>query len=353
MNWGVKVADSIMARWPDPLTLTRKGWEYTNGIMLHGIERIYKQTGDKRYFNYIKEWVDHYIETKTWRTENLDHIQPGILLLFLYEETGEEKYREVAEDHWASFADRPRNAEGGFWHKTTYPEQMWADGIYMAGPFLVKYGQLFGETAPVEEALKQTTLIASKLLNEQTGLLLHGWDYSRRAVWADPVTGLSPEVWCRGMAWYAMALIDMLDYLPESHTGYQELRTLLQKIAVGIRNTQDPATGLWYQVMDKGDYKGNWIETSGSGMFIYALARGVQEGYLDQSYWATAAKGWEGLQQKITIEPDGALNIHDTVGGMGIQVDVEQYLNKPRFTNYPHGYCGVLMAASVMEQPEK
>ena len=133
MNWGVKVADSIMARWPDPLTLTRKGWEYTNGIMLHGIERIYKQTGDKRYFNYIKEWVDHYIETKTWRTENLDHIQPGILLLFLYEETGEEKYREVAEDHWASFADRPRNAEGGFWHKTTYPEQMWADGIYMAG----------------------------------------------------------------------------------------------------------------------------------------------------------------------------------------------------------------------------
>jgi len=349
MNWGVKVADSIMARWPDPLTLTNKGWEYTNGIILHGIERIYKKTGDKRYFNYIKEWVDHYIETETWRTENLDHIQPGILLLFLYEETGDEKYRRVAADHWASFANRPRNAEGGFWHKTTYPEQMWADGIYMAGPFLVKYGHLFGEQAPVDEAIKQTTLIASKILNEETGLLYHGWDFSRRAAWADPVTGLAPEVWCRGMAWYAMALVDMLNYLPESHPGYEQLLTLLRKIAVGIKNTQDPATGLWYQVMDKGDYPGNWIETSGSGMFIYALGRAVQKGYLDQSYWATAVKGWEGLQQKITVDADGQLSIHGTVEGMGIQVSVDKYLDKRRITNYPHGYCGVLMAASVME----
>lgn len=353
MDWGVQVADSIMARWPDPLTLTRKGWEYNNGIILHGIEKIYQNTGDIRYFNYIKQWVDYYLETGTYRTENLDHIQPGMLLLFLYEETGEEKYRKAAQDHWASFADRPRNANGGFWHKTTYPEQMWADGIYMGGPFLTKYGYLFGETAAIDEAVRQTTLIASQVLDKKTGLIYHGWDYSRQAPWADPVTGLSPEFWCRGMGWYAMALVDILRYLPSSHPGYQELTEILQKVAVGIKSTQDPATGLWYQVLDKGDRSSNWLETSGSGMFVYALGHAVQAGYIDASYWATAVKGWQGLQQKITTDTDGQLSVTDTVEGMGVQVGLDQYLRRRRITNYPHGYCGVLMAASVMEQSGK
>lgn len=345
---GVQIADSIIQRWPNPLTLTTKGWEYNNGIILHGIEKIYKNTGDIRYLDYIKNWVDYYIETNRLRTENLDHIQPGMLLLFLYEETGEDKYWEAAVELWSSFKRRPRNEEGGFWHKTRYPEEMWLDGIYMGGPFLAKYGYLFNDSTAIDEAVRQTTLIASRVLNEETGLLYHAWDYDKNASWADPINGLSPEVWSRGMGWYMMALVDILTYLQPTHPGYQELINILQKAAKGVKDCQDPSTGLWYQVMDKGQIDGNWLETSGSGMFVYALTIAVRQGYIDQSYLGIAVKGWTGLVKKIVIDYADRLVVTDAVEGMGVQAGFEQYITKRRLSNSPHGYCGMLMAASVM-----
>jgi unsaturated rhamnogalacturonyl hydrolase len=349
----VEFADWIMSSWPDPTTMTTKGWEYNNGIILHGIAAVFEKTRDIRYLEYITRFVDSYLgdsdKVDLGKDHNIDRIQPGVLLLFLYEQTGKEKYRRAADHVRAAFDQFPKNDEGGFWHKTRYPAEMWLDGIYMGQPFLVRYGHLFGDgPSCVQTALFQITLI-TRHLQGPDGLLRHAWDGDRNAAWADPETGLAPEVWGRGAGWFAMALIDVLKYVPSEHPGAGELRGILQRLAVGLKKTQDPATGLWYQVLDKGERPDNWHETSATGMFVYALKVGVDEGYLDATYREVAEKGWAGLKLKISRGLDGSPVLTDAVQGMGVQSDYSGYVNKERLQNSPHGLCAVLLAASRME----
>ena len=350
----VRFADWILATWPDPTTLTTKGWEYNNGIILHGISKVYEKNRDPRYLAYIKRFVDAYVAedgTVNLGPEyNIDTIQPSILLLFLYQETGGDRYRKAAEYVRRAFDSFPKNSEGGFWHKKKYPDEMWLDGIYMGEPFLVKYGHMFGnDPACFDTAVFQLTLAARHTQDPVTGLLRHAWDCDRNAAWADPQTGVSPEVWSRGMGWFAMALVDILKYLPADHPGREDFLTILQKVAAGVKATQDPATGLWYQVVDKGSQPDNWHETSGSAMFVYALKAGMDAGYLPRDYREVVNKAWGGLKSKVSFGADGAPVVSDAVEGMGVQVSYANYVNKKRLQNSPHGLCAILMAGSEME----
>jgi unsaturated rhamnogalacturonyl hydrolase len=350
----VRFADWIISKWPDPTTLTNKGWEYNNGIILHGMSKVYEKNRDPRYLAYIEKFADAHITPEgtvnLGPDHNIDTIQPGILLLFLYQETGGEKYRKAAEYVRRAFDRIPKNADGGFWHKTKYPDEMWLDGIYMGEPFLVKYGQMFGnDPACLDTAVFQVTLVARHTQDPQTGLLRHGWDCDRNAAWADPQTGLSPEVWSRGMGWFAMALVDILEYLPADHPGRQEFLTTFRKLAAGLKETQDPASGLWYQVVDKGTQPDNWHETSGSGMFVYAIKAGIDAGYLDRDYRQVVNKAWDGMKSKVSFGVDGTPVVSDAVEGMGVQVNYANYVNKRRLQNSPHGLCSILMAGSQME----
>ncbi len=351
---GQRFAELVMARWPDPTAIHRNGWEYNSSIVLVGMAKIYQKTHETRYLKYIQKWVDFYIDNRgevafNEAEHNLDRIHPGQLLLFLYEQTGREKYKLAAATIRRALAKQPRNAAGGFWHKGRYPNEMWLDGIYMAEPFLIRYGVLFNEREQcAAEAAFQTTLIAKHTQDPRTGLLVHGWDQDKNAVWADPPTGRSQFVWCRGMGWYTVALVELLRDLPKDHPQYGPIVTILQKAAAGLKATQDPTSGLWYQVLDRRDHPDNWPETSGSAMFVYALQSAVNQGYLDSSYAAIARKGWDGLQTKLKL--DGKFPaVSGAVEGMGVQSSYAEYVNKERLTNSTHGLCGVLFAASVME----
>ncbi len=351
---GVCFADWIVSSWPNIDAVTGKGWEYTNGIILQGMAAVYEKTGDPKYLDYIRRFVDSNINQEgsvsLGSDHNIDRIQPANLLLFLYEQTKDEKYRKAAAGVRAAFAKFPKTAEGGFWHKTRYPTEMWADGIYMAEPFVVRYAADFppdGEAFDI--AAFQVALIGEHALDPSTGLVRHAWDSDRNALWADKTTGLSPEVWSRGMGWYAMALVDILRYLPGDHPGTPRLRALFQQVAKGIKDTQDPATGLWFQVLNKGKLADNWHETSGSGMFVYAIKTGVDRGYLDSSYLEVANRGWAGMKSKIKTTSDGSPVITDSVEGMGVQPDYAGYVGKRRVENLPHGLCAVMLASSVMD----
>jgi unsaturated rhamnogalacturonyl hydrolase len=354
-SWAVRFADSILQKWPNPTSLSGSGWEYNNGIILHGIEEVYKRTKNSKYLQYLQTFVNAYTTetgsvsfTKT--ADNLDHLQPGILLLLLYEETGLNRYRLAANTIRNEFNNQPRNAEGGFWHKAVYPNQMWVDGIYMAEPFLIKYGTLFGEQAYCQdEATFQATLLASHAQNASTGLLYHGWDSSKNAAWANPLNGLSPEYWNRGDGWYVMALVDILEYLPTTHPRYSTMLDILRKLVEGIKKVQDPVTGLWFQVLDKGNLSDNWLESSGSGMFVYAIKKAIDKGYVDTSYLAVAQKGWQGMQTMITLDTQGLPVIHTACTGTGVQTSYQNYINRSTSNNSSHGYCGILLAASQME----
>jgi unsaturated rhamnogalacturonyl hydrolase len=354
----VRFADSIIVRWPDPGRIGGMawGWDYNIGIVLAGIERVYERTGDPKYLDYIRKYVDAHVnaagalDVGANTPHSLDLIQPAGLLLFLREQTGAAKYDTAAQAVRTRFDKFPKNADGGFWHKQSYPNEMWLDGIYMAEPFLVKFGKLFPSCGAYcnDTPVAQATMVAGHALNPATGLLVHAWDQDKNALWANATTGNSSEVWSRGLGWFAMALVDILGDLPATHPGHAQLLTLLTGLAAGIKTAQDPATGLWFQVVDKGTMADNWIETSGSGMFIYALKVAVTRGYIDASYLTVAQRGYDGLKTRVTTDATGPI-ISDAVQGMSVQRDYASYVAQMRLSNSAHGLCGVLMAASQMD----
>jgi unsaturated rhamnogalacturonyl hydrolase len=358
-TWGVRFADTVIATWPDPAAIdpAKNGWEYNTGIVLFGMSKMYEATHDWRYLEYIRKWVDGYVNDQGvlgWdqaRTHNLDYIQPGMLLLFLYEQTGLPKYKTAAATVRDAFARIPKNADGGFWHKGSLPNEMWIDGIYMGEPFLVRYGRLFDDAAFGDDtAVFQATLAAEHCLDPKTGLLFHAWDQDRNASWADPKTGRSPVIWSRGMGWYVMALVDILELLPPAHPGYPRLLGLLRQNVAGLARVQDPKTGLWFQVLDKPALAGNWVETSSSGMFIYAIKKAVRLGLVEPRYAAVADRAWKGLQATFEQDAAGRPVFTGAVQGMNVQDDAAGYLKIPRLKNSTHGLMAVQIAASEMER---
>ena len=356
---GVRIADYILEKWPNPDRITTKRWEYTNGIIFYGIQMLNKEIKEHRYYNYIKGWVDQYLDEKGVVSpirsgHNLDVIQPSTLFYDLYEVSREPKYELGAAKTRQRYENFPVNSQGGFWHKANYPHQMWADGQYMAIPFIARYGATFAGPGPDQEycfhtAVYQLKLLAKHGLDLEKKLLYHGWNDRLTAIWADPETGLSPEFWCRGLGWYCMALVDTLEYLPSDYPGYQDLIIILRTLAEGLRIYQDPLTGLWFQVIDKGGYPGNWVETSGSAMFVYTLKKAVEKGYINSQYEAVSLKGWDGVKSMVDFTSTGKMTIRGTVQGMGIQDSYENYIHQETVENYPHGMAAVMMAASVME----
>jgi unsaturated rhamnogalacturonyl hydrolase len=253
-----------------------------------------------------------------------------------------------------------KTAEGGYWHKNemNYQDVMTVDGIYMAYPFLVKYGKMFNDTTAINVAVAQTLLVASHSFNTTTHLPYHAWDYSRSKPWANPITGTSPLPWSRSVGWFAMALVDILENLPPAHKDYGALQYLLQQLALGIRESQNAGNGLWYQVVNGTTSADNYPETSGSGMIVYAIRKAVDHKWIDTAFNSVAENGWKGLKTMMTVLADGSPQITSVAPAMGCKKSYEEYVAVRPVScpsndavQHPHGYCAVLMAASVMEYP--
>ncbi len=372
-TWSVKFSDAILSRYqPTINTMTNKGWEYSNGIILHGMEKIYNHTNDADYFNYIKAYVDSYVDASgnvTGLGKTVDKIQPGVLCLFLYEKTGQIKYKNAAtniKNYMFNSSNFYRTPDGGFWHKSeqtstsyTYYHVMMVDGMYMLHPFLTKYATLFNEPSLYDEVTFQLLFMGQKAMPAPATLPRHAWEYYDYKTWSDPVTHQSTDVWSRGTGWYMMALVDVLEYLPTSHPKYNDVLSLFQRMASGVAANQHATTGLWYQVVDKPTFSGNWLESSGSGMFVYALKKGIDLGLLNSTvYLPVCQKGWTGLQTQIATYTDGMPQIKQFCVATGVVNSTSAYMSlgkancpAPSGTQHPHGYCGILMAASEMEFP--
>jgi unsaturated rhamnogalacturonyl hydrolase len=291
--WSVRVADSVMRQSPDPLRLDTAAaprWEYTQGLVLKAILEVAERTGDERYWAYAKAYYDGMIEPdgriKTYvRAEyNIDRINPGKPLFRLYEKTKDEKYRKAIEELRLQLREHPRTSEGGFWHKKRYPSQMWLDGLYMGAPFLAQYAAAFGEPAAFDDVIAQYVLMEKHARDDKTGLLYHGWDESRQQRWADPKTGRSASFWGRAMGWYAMGLVETLEFVPPSHARRSELVAILDRLAAAVTRVQDPRSGVWFQVLDQGERDGNYREASVSAMFAFALLKASRLGWIDSKY---------------------------------------------------------------------
>ncbi|MGW3145167.1 glycoside hydrolase family 88/105 protein [Streptomyces sp. NPDC001177] len=343
-DWSRAVVDSTMARYT-PATLG--GWSYPVGLYLYGQYLTYKRTHDARYLSYLKSYVDRFVKSDGsigQSFNNLDSMQAGRLLVILHHETGQDRYRKAAKKIRDRLGSYPRTADGGFWHadNSSRAHQLWADGVYMVNPFLVEYGREFGDSAYTNDEAAGQLAVYGRHLQVANGLLKHAYDESRTASWADPHTGLAPEHWCRAIGWYSMAIVDVLDAIPAGHPRRPQLLDIFRRLAAGLEKYQDPATGRWFQVVDKGGRADNWTETSCSSMFTYALSRGAQQGYLDRHFAAVARRGQQGVLAKVEIGADGRTNLADISIGTNVG-DYAYYVARTRATNDFHGLGAFLI----------
>jgi unsaturated rhamnogalacturonyl hydrolase len=371
LEWSVRLANSEMARRGDSLVWQEGGkakWDYTVGLFTLSLLKLDAQTHDPRYVKFAETVMGSFITTngdiRVYKPEEyqLDHINPGKTMLALWQITHDERYRKAAALLRKQLDTQPRTADGGFWHKQRYPHQMWLDGLYMGAPFYAEYAKLFnGPAADYDDVAKQIRLMAAHTYDPATGLFYHAWDESKEQPWAIKATGTSSNFWGRALGWYAMALVDVLDYFPTNHPARLEIIATLQKVCSGVVKWQDPKTGLWYQVMDQGDRKGNYLEATASAMFVYAMAKGVNHGYLPPSYVPAIEKGYQGIiQNLIKNDGDGKWSLTQccAVAGLGgapsngreRDGSFDYYVNEPIVSNDLKGIGPFILAGIEMQR---
>lgn len=296
-DWAKKMCDSQLEHNP----VLNSKWAYDFGVVFKGMEMVWKRTKDDRYWDYILKFVNSMIDddgnitTYNPEMKNIDYINNGKILFSVYNYTKNPKYKKALDLQRSQFEIHPRTSEGGFWHKQVYPHQMWLDGLYMGAPFYAQYIKEYDDPKLFDDVTKQFLLMYKHSLDEKTGLLYHAWDESKSQFWANPETGCSANFWGRAMGWYCMALVDVLDYIPQDHKDRAEIITILQNVLDALIKVQDEKTGVWYQVLDKGNLKDNYLEASVSNMVMYAMAKAVNQGYISQNYIPVIEKAANGI----------------------------------------------------------
>ena len=365
LQWSIRLADSEMPRslsFTTYKTRSKAKWDYTAGLFTLSLVKLGEHVNEPRYIKYAEEAMRSFINEQgnihTFRLDeyNIDSINPGKTVLAVYGHSGDERFRKAAALLREQMATHPRTSEGGFWHKKRYPHQMWLDGLYMAAPFLAEYALRFNEPDLWNDVAKQIQLVDKYTYDEKSGLHYHGWDEKREQDWADKSTGRSPHFWSRSVGWYAMALVDTLDFIPAGHPTRPQIIEVLNKVARGIVKHQDPKSGVWYQVTDQGEREGNYLESTASAMFVYTLGKAVNHGYLSKDeYLPAIRKGYEGIiHEFIKKESDGSTSLTKCcqVAGLGYGRDgsFAYYISEPIVTNDLKGVGPFILAGVELEK---
>jgi unsaturated rhamnogalacturonyl hydrolase len=364
------VLDRVLREWPDGHVTTTGHpgeWAYEEGVLLDGVTALWKVTGDGRLFYYVKNAVDHSVDASGTihmadgkpfpiDAHSLDNIEMGRSVMAMYRVLQQPRYYKAAAFLHEQMAAQPKTPSGGYWHKQIYPNQMWLDGAYMAEPFMAAYAREFDTPGGIDAAADQLLMMSEHMRDPRIGLLYHGWDESRQMAWANKQTGLSPEIWGRAMGWYSMALVDVLETVPRNDPKRAALEEDARRTLAAAIHYQDPASGLWWQVMNKAGQKGNYLEASASCMFVYSIAKAVRMGVLPAADYRNAERGWDGIRQRF-VKPDGTLSGTVKVAGLGGKPyrsgTYDYYIGEPTADNDAKGVGAYLLAESEMIQHQR
>lgn len=364
--WSVRMAESEMIRCPESWQLDfqpKLKWDYCHGLELQSMLDVYDRYGDRKFYDYALAYADTMVNAdgtiKMYKRQefSLDRVNSGKFLFRIYEQTKDVKYKKALDLLRSQFDEHPRNADGGFWHKKIYPNQVWLDGVYMGAPFYAEYAFRNNQAEVYPDVVNQFLMAARHTYDPANGLYRHACDVSRKERWADPVTGQSQHCWGRALGWYAMAFVDALDFIPKHEAGRDSMLVIFNNIAAQVKRLQDGKTGVWYQVLDKSGAKGNYLESSCSAMFVYALFKGVRKGYIDSSYLEVAVKGYKGiLKEFIRVDKDGLVSITQAcaVAGLGGKNyrsgDYDYYINETIRDNDAKAVGPFIMASLEWER---
>jgi unsaturated rhamnogalacturonyl hydrolase len=364
LQWAVRTAETFMSG-----TETNgyhrelsKRWAYVPGMMLLAFSRLSEESGEDRYFDYVKKHMDLFVQpagsVRTYSVEeyNLDQVNQGKVLFPLIKRTGELRYEKAAHLLAAQLKGHPRTNEGGFWHKKIYPYQMWLDGLYMSSPFLAEYAKTFGQPELFDEVARQILLVEKNTRDPKTGLLFHGWDESKEQRWCDPETGKSRFFWSRAMGWYSMAIVDTLEHFPVDHPKRGTICGIFERMVEALSLVQDES-GIWHQVLDRGGQQGNYLEASGSAMFTFSIAKGVRLGYLSNKFKPVAAKGFQGMLERLVTSDGERVHLHQICHGAGLGgspyrgESYEYYVGEKIVSDAMMGLAPFMFAAMEVHKP--
>ena len=367
--WSVRMAESEMIRTPKGWQLdfsTAPKWNYCHGLVLQSMMDVYDRYGDKKFYDYALAYADTMVQNDgsimTYKVDDytFDRLNSGRILFRIYEQEKQEKYKKAMDLLRTQFDGHPRNNDGGFWHKKVYENQVWLDGVYMSMPYYAEYAFRNNDVDVYQDIVNQFRTVAKHTYDAENDVYRHACDVSKRQKWADPVTGQSQHCWGRAMGWFAMACVDVLDFMPEHEPGREEILAILEKLVKQIKARQDAKTGVWYQVIDRSGDEGNYLEATCSTMFVYTLLKAVRNGYIDPSYKDVAEKGYRGiLKEFVKVDENGIVSIEKccAVAGLGGKNnrsgDYQYYLNEPIRANDPKAVGPFILASLEWERDQK
>jgi unsaturated rhamnogalacturonyl hydrolase len=358
VSWAVRMLDSLLQDYPR----SQWKWHYEHGLFVKAVHAVGQATGIQRYEQFVRNWVDYFVMAdgaiRSYRVDefNLDQINSGKLLFHVYRLTKEQRYHHAIELLQEQLRRQPRVETGNYWHKNIYPHQVWLDGIYMVAPFEAEYAATFNKPEIFDDIAQQIIAIEKQTRDPLTGLLYHGWDELKKEKWADPDTGCSPQFWGRAIGWYVMSIVDVLDFFPDEHPRRSELIDILFRIAQALTRTQDAVSGLWFQVVDQPERKGNYREASVSAMLAYGFAKAVRKSYLAPEYLSAAQRAYRGLlENMIRVNGHGTLTLESicVVSGLGGDPyrdgSFDYYVGEPIAPNDFKGVGPFILASLEME----
>ena len=347
------------------LSGAKNKWNYIDGCMIKAVLEMNNITGDEDYLKFADNFIDYYVNEdgsiKTFsETEyNIDNINEGKVLFELYERTGKEKYRHGLDTIYSQLKTHPRTEDGNFWHKDIYPHQVWLDGLYMAQPFYTEYETKFNSLGNYKDIFTQFKNVEKYMKDPATGLYYHGYDSSKSMFWCDPATGLSKNFWGRALGWYVMAIIDVVEAMDEQmFYEYRYMMDLFKDAIDALIKVQSP-TGMWYQVVDKPEVEGNYLETSASAIIAYAILKGVRLGVLPERYREAGMKCFWDICDRYLTEKDGKFSLGGIclVAGLGGKEQrdgsVPYYLSEPVVEDEAKGVAPFLLCYTEIIRDQK
>ena len=335
----------------------KPSWNYIDGCMIKALLELYHITKDSHYLKFADNFIDYFVQedgsilSYDPKEYNLDNVNAGKTLFDLYTLTSKEKYRRAIDTVYGQLKTQPRTSTGNFWHKLIYPNQIWLDGLYMAQPFYMQYELAYNEGKNCQDSYNQFLSVYQLMRDPRNGLYYHAYDDSKTAFWCDKVTGLSANFWLRALGWYAMALVDTIDIMPQSMAQEKaQLSRIYQELIDSMLPYQEEETGMWYQVVNRGGITPNYLETSGSAIFAYAIMKSVRLGLLNSSYFSYGQKAFDGICKKYLSEKDGELQLGGIclVAGLGNKEMREgtfnYYMREPVVQNDAKGVAPLILA---------
>ncbi|MEX1377480.1 MAG: glycoside hydrolase family 88 protein [Eubacteriales bacterium] len=331
-------------------------WNYIDGCMMTALLRMYEQTGESRYFDFVHEFISGLVgddgKLVGYKEEdyNLDNVFSGNALIDVYRIGKEEKYFKAIKSLLSQLKSQPRTNTGNYWHKLIYPNQIWLDGLYMAQVFRCRYEKYFGIGSEYEDIYMQFKNVRELMFDEQKKLYIHAYDASGEVFWAKE-NGQSPNAWLRAIGWFAAALADVLEAYPDELQDEKKfLKNQLSEIFDGILPYLDKDSGMFMQVVDYPKKDGNYPETSGSALIGYAMMKSARLKHTDEKWKDIGQKLFESICRKYLKEVDGSLSLGGIclVAGLGPQGNkrrdgtIEYYMSEPIVENEAKGIAPFL-----------